>query len=131
MSKTCAQHRMKKADAIKSPLLSMLQHFKQHPPNEKTKVSFLFSTKPPVPELYMNVLSALSPGNLQLFITADGEVSQPHHRRRMTVADISAMTRGSSGEKSLLYICGPPQFTDRFFGATGVPSSRVLTEKWW
>lgn len=109
----------------------MLQHFKQHPPNEKAKVSFLFSTKPPVPEPYMNVISGLSLENLQLFITADGEVSQPHHRRRMTVTDISVMTQRFSEEKTLVYICGPPLFTDQFSDATGVPSSRVLTEKWW
>lgn len=120
-----------KTDAIKSPLLSMLQHFGQDPPNEKAKISFLFSTRPPVPEPYMSILSKLPPGDLQLFITADGEVSQPHHRRRMTVADISAVTREFPNEKTLVYVCGPPGFTDEFVGMMGFLGSSVLTEKWW
>lgn len=109
----------------------MLQHFKRHPPNEKAKVSFLFSIRPPVPEPYMDVLSALPAGTLRLFITASGEVSQPHHRRRMTVADISVVLRGFPKDKTLVYICGPPQFTDEFVGTIGIPSSRVLMERWW
>lgn len=109
----------------------MLQHFKQHPPNEKAKVSFLFSTRPPVPEPYAKILSALPPGTLQLFITADGEVPQPHNRRRMSVTDVNAVLREFPEEKTLVYICGPPQFTDKFVDATGIPSSSVLTEKWW
>lgn len=109
----------------------MLQHFKQHPPNEKAKVSFLFSIRPPVPEPYMDVLSALPTGILRLFITASGEVSQPHHRRRMTVADISAVLQGFPKDKTLVYICGPPRFTDEFVDTIGIPSSRVLTERWW
>lgn len=113
----------------------MLQDISEHPPNKNLKVSFLYSTKPPVPEPYMRVLSRLSSEDLQLFITADTDIQYPHQRRRMTGADLKSSIGKFPEDRTLVYICGPPVFTDQFISMavaqTRLPRERVLAEKWW
>lgn len=113
----------------------MLKHIGEHPPNEKVKVSFLYSTKPPVPEPYMSVLSTLPPEDFQLFVTRDGEITQSHHHRRMRASDVKEVIEKSPEDKTLVYICGPQGFTDEFVDAIekdiGFSRDRLLTEKWW
>lgn len=113
----------------------MVQHISEYPPNDAINISFLYSTKPPIPEPYMKGLLRLPPDDLQLFVTADGVAPQPHHRRRMTVADVKKAVGKFPEKKTLVYICGPPEFSDKFVGMIekeiGFPRNMILMEKWW
>ncbi|KAH0612901.1 uncharacterized protein H6S33_009281 [Morchella sextelata] len=129
------------------PLLSMLRYIQES--EKDLEVSFLWSTKAPVPEAYMGVLSALDEQSFKLFLTGDNdeaagtdeavpaaeEVKWPHEARRMTVDDVKAVVELGPGEETVVYVCGPPPFTETFVegvvARTGLGRERVFMERWW
>lgn len=114
-------------------------------------VSFMWSTKTPVPEAYMGILSALDEQSFKLFITGakneaadeavpaaeeeEEAVKWPHEARRMTVEDVKAVVELGPAEETVVYVCGPPPFTETFaegvVARTGLGRERVFTERWW
>ncbi|KAI5845177.1 hypothetical protein DFP73DRAFT_604453 [Morchella snyderi] len=120
-----------------NPLLSMLRYIQES--EKDLEVSFLWSTKTPVPEAYMGVLSTLDERSFKLFLTGRkdeaGEVKWPHEARRMTVEDVKAVVELGPVEETVVYVCGPPPFTETFVegvvARTGLGRERLFMEKWW
>ncbi|RPB16338.1 ferredoxin reductase-like protein [Morchella conica CCBAS932] len=135
-----------------NPLLSMLRYIQES--EKDLEVSFLWSTKTPVPEAYMSVLSALDEPSFKLFITGakdeaatvtdeavpaaaeeEEAVKWPHETRRMTVEDVKAVVELGPAEETVVYVCGPPPFTETFVegvvARTGLGRERVFMERWW